>query len=265
MDESVKKIVNGLIEQAKVKARELAEQLETKGEIAVPHPLAEESWTNSQGEEFTVIIMLNLPQSEFGRQLGRTILQLYTVYDDKYVIDNYMAGLFDFFADTIPTEKFRKETEKRIKELTADDGRGMKSLICDMGTCAIQSLIVPDKVQMDLRRIPWGCTLSIGGVVFEGIEALMDYWRNQTDDSQPYIIDRSRLFPCFDAEDYATERRFYRNFLICHSKQEADKKAESMEQLRGRSNFCLVNNSLPANLRPMVYYEDESTSMVVAY
>jgi len=265
MEELVKKIVDSLIEQAKVKARELAEQLETEGQIAVPQPLAEETWSNSRGEEFTVVIMLNLPQSEFGRQLGRAILQLYTVYDDKYVLNNYMAGLFGFFADTVSSEEFRKETEKRIKELTADDGRGMKILIGDMGTCAIQSLIVPDKVQMDLRRIPWGCTLSIGGVVFEGIEALMDYWRNQTDDSQPYIIDRSRLFPCFDAEDYATERRFYRNFLICHSKQEADKKAKNMEQLRGRSNFCLVNNDLPADLRPMVYYEDESTSMILAY
>ena len=133
MEELVKRIVDSLIGQAKVKAGDLAEQLETKGQIAVPQPLAEESWTNSRREEFTVVIMLNLPQSEFGRQLGRTILQLYTVYDDKYVINNYMAGLFDFFADTIPTEKFRKETEKRIKELTADDGRGMKSLICDMG------------------------------------------------------------------------------------------------------------------------------------
>lgn len=265
MEELVKKIVDSLIGQAKVKAGELAEQLETEGQIAVPQPLAEESWTNSRREEFTVVIMLNLPQSEFGRQLGRTILQLYTVYDDKYVIDNYMAGLFDFFADTIPTEKFRKETERRIEELTAGDGRGMKIRIDDMGICAIQSLIVPDKVQMDLRRIPWGCTLSIGGVVFEGIEALMDYWRNQTDDSQPYIIDRSRLFPCFDAEDYATERRFYRNFLICHSKQEAEEKAQRIEQLPGRTNFCLVNNNLPADLRPMVYYEDESTSMILAY
>ncbi len=265
MDESVKKIVDGLIEQAKVKAKELAEQLETKGEIAVPHPLAEELWTNSQGEEFTVIIMLNLPQSEFGRQLGRTILQLYTVYDDNYVVNNYMAGLFDFFADTVTSEKFRKETERRMEELTADDGRGMKIRIGDMGICAIQSLIVPDKLQMDLRRIPWDCTISIGGVVFKGIEALMDYWRNQKDNSQPYIIDRSRLFPCFDAEDYATERRFYRNFLICHSKQEADKKAQSMEQLHGSYNFCLVNNNLPEDMRPMVYFEDESISMLVAY
>ncbi len=265
MDESVKKIVDGLIEQAKVKAKELAEQLETKGEIAVPHPLAEELWTNSQGEEFTVIIMLNLPQSEFGRQLGRTILQLYTVYDDNYVVNNYMAGLFDFFADTVTSEKFRKETERRMEELTADDGRGMKIRIGDMGICAIQSLIVPDKLQMDLRRIPWDCTISIGGVVFKGIEALMDYWRNQKDNSQPYIIDRSRLFPCFDAEDYATERRFYRNFLICHSKQEADKKAQSMEQLHGSYNFCLVNNNLPEDMRPMGYFEDESISMLVAY
>ena len=148
-----------------------------------------------------------------------------------------MAGLFGSFADTVSSEEFRKETEKHMKQLAADEGRGMKTLICDMGTCAILSLIVPDKVQMDLRRIPWGCTLSIGGVFFEGIEALMDYWRNQTDNSQPYIIDLCQLFPCFDAEDYATERRFYRNFLICHSKQEADKKTRVWNNCQEEATF----------------------------
>ena len=136
----------------------------------------------------------------------------------------------------------------------------VKKLMCD-----IKSMIVPDNVQMDFRQIPSDCTLSICGVVFEGIDAIKDYWLSQTDSSQPYIIERSKRFPCFDSEDYATEWRFYRNFLICHSKQEADKKAKDMEQLRESSNFCLVNKNLPADMRPMVYYMDESTSMILAY
>lgn len=102
-------------------------------------------------------------------------------------------------------------------------------------------------------------------LINQGIDAIKDYWLSQTDSSQPYIIERSQRFPCFDAEDYATEWRFYRNFLICHSKQEADKKTKDMKQLRENSNFCLVNKNLPADMRPIVYYEDESTSMLLAY
>lgn len=162
-------------------------------------------------------------------------------------------------------DEFKKETKKHIGELTTDDGCGTKTRIRNLGTYSIQSLKVPDKVQMDLRKIPSDCTLSICGLVFDGIDEIIDYWRNQTDNSQPYIIERCQRFPCFDAEDYATERRFFRNFLICHSKEEADKKAKSMERLQESSNFCLVNNDLSEWMRPMLYFEDESTFMIIAY
>jgi hypothetical protein len=265
MEDLVKKLIDSMIEQAKAETQKLAKQLEVEGRIAIPQPLAEGVWSNSKGEEFGLVIMLDMAQSAIGRQMGRTSLQLYTEYDGKFVIDNYRAGLFGSFADAVYSEEFRIETEGFIGGLTADDGSGMKTRIINFGTCAIPSLIVPDKAQMDLSQIPSDCTLSVCGVVFEGIDEILDYWRNQTDGSQPYIIARSQRFPCFDAEDYATERRFYRNFLICRSKKEADKKTMSMEQLREGSNFCLVNNSLPADMRPMVYYEDESTSMSLAY
>ena len=265
MEDIIKKILDSMIEQAKTEVKKLAKQLEAEGQITVPQLLAKEIWCNDKGEEFSLVIMLGLSQSAIGKQLGWTSLQLYTVYDGKFVIDNYMAGMFGSFADTVSSEEFRTETEDHIRKLTAGDGSWMKTRISKLGTYAIQSMIVPDNVQMELRQIPSDCTLSIRGMVFEGIDAIMDYWRNQTDNSQPYIIACCQRFPCFDAEDYATERRFYRNFLFCHSKQEADKKATNMELLQGSSNHCLVNKNLSSDMRPMVYFEDESTSMILAY
>lgn len=266
MEDSEKKLIDSLIEQAKTEAEKLAKQLEAEGQIAVPQPLAEGTWSNSKGDEFNVIIMLSPSQSTIGRQMGMTSLQLYTVYNGKFVIDHYKAGMFGSFADTVSSEEFKIETEKFIGRLTTDDGNGMKTRISNLGTCAIPSLIVPDKVQMDLRQIPSDCTLTICGVVLEGIDSIKDYWRNQTDSSQPYIIERSQRFPCFDSSDYAYENRYFWNFLICHSKQDADKKAKSMEQLEVvRGNFRLVSENLPADMRPMVYFEDESTSMLLAY
>ena len=90
MEDSVNKLIDSLIEQAKTEARKLAEQLEAKGQIALPQPLAEGAWSNSKGEEFDVIIMLNQSQSTIGRQMGMTSLQLYTIYDEKFVMDYYM-------------------------------------------------------------------------------------------------------------------------------------------------------------------------------
>ena len=266
MEDSVKKLIDNMIEQAKAQARKLAKKLEVEGKIAAPQPLAEEAWRNSKGEEFGLVIMLGLSQSAIGKQLGWTLLQLYTVYDGRFVIDNYLAGMFGSFAATISSEEFRTETETFIGRLMAGDGSEMKTRISNMGTCAIQSLIVPNNVQMELRQIPSECILSIYGVVFEGIDAIKDYWRDQMDSSQPYIIERSQRFPCFDSSDYAYENRYFWNFLICQSKLEADKKAKSMEQLEVvNGNFRLVNKNLSADMRPMVYYEDESTSVILAY
>jgi hypothetical protein len=266
MEDLEEMLIDSLIEQAKTKAKKLAEQLETEGQIAVPQLLAEETWSNNKGEEFGVVIILSQSLSTISRHMGMMSLQFYTACDGKFVIDNYMSGLFGSFSDTVSSEEFRVETEKFIKRLTDSNGGGMKIRISNLGTCAIQSLIVPNNVLIELRQIPKDCTLLVDGVVFEGIDAIKEYWRIQTDSSQPYIIERSQRFPCFDSSDYAYENRYFWNFLISRSKQEADKKAKSMEQLEiVGGNFRLVTENLPADMRPMVYYEDESTSMILAY
>ena len=118
---------------------------------------------------------------------------------------------------------------------------------------------------MKLIRLPMECTISIGGVAFDGIDSIRAYMRNQTDSSQPYIVDKCKLFPCFDSEDYANENRFYRNYFFFRSKQEADEKAPKIANLQSSGNCCLANDSLPADMRPMVYYMDESTTMLLAY
>ena len=79
MEDSEKKLIDSLIEQAKTEAEKLAKQLEAEGQIAVPQPLAEGTWSNSKADEFNVIIMLSPSQSTIGRQMGMTSLQLYTV------------------------------------------------------------------------------------------------------------------------------------------------------------------------------------------
>lgn len=126
--------------------------------------------------------------------------------------------------------------------------------------------LVPQEVQHQVVELPCETPISIFGQVFEGIDGLKSYcYREQTDESQPYVLDRCKLFPCFDYEDYANECRFYRNYLICRSKKEADRKVQRLEQLKTGNDFCLVHDELPNDMRPMVYYRDESRSMLLAY
>lgn len=265
MEDSIKQFIDSMIDHAKVEAKKLTDQSEKEGQIEIPQVLAEDVWTNSAGDEFSMAIVLNMSQTDIGKQLGMASLEFFTFYDGKYVTNNYMIGMFGPLDETVASDEFRKETENIIGKLTVGDGSGMKNRIRKLGTYAIQSFIIPETVQMSLLRLPSVCTLSVGSVVFEGVDAILDYVRTQTDSAKPYIIEWSQRFPCFDSSDYAYENRYFRNFLICQSKQEADMKVAYMKQLEEESNFCLANKSLPANMRPMVYFQDEDTSMVLAF
>ena len=265
MEDPVRKLIDSIIDQAIANARTLAEQLKKEGQIELPQVLAESEWINDNKNVFDVAIVLNLSKTDTGRQMGQTSLEFYTMYDGKLVSDNYIAGLFSPFTDTVSSPEFRNETERFVNRLTADDGWGMITRISEMGTFAIQSFIVPENTQMKVLTLPKDCSLSVGGMVFEGIDEIQNYVYTQTESSQPYIIERSQLFPCFDYEDFANENRYFRNFLICRSMQEANEKNMKMKLLNEGNNFNLVNNDLPADMRPMVYYRDESASMILAF
>lgn len=184
------------------------------------------------------------------------------------MLEHYTSvNSFSRFDDMVSTDSFQKETQAKVEKVINDEFKSVKKCIEDDGICNVDPLLVPEAVQHKLLRLADNCSLSILGHVFEGAEGLKDYVREQSDSSRPYILDRCQRFPCFDAEDYANEYRFYRNFLVCRDKQEADKnkKTKQMEQLSHFSDFCLVSNDLPDSMRPMVYYKDESMSMMLAY
>ena len=265
MEHSLNTLIDDMVGQAKLEANKLEKQLVADGRISVPQVLAQGEWSNSQGDEFVFAIILDMAESEWGKKHGLTSLQFITYYDEKFIISNYLSRFFGSFAKNVELDEFRSDTQKFIDRVTRDDGEMMKDLIANGGTAAIRSFIVPEKVQMKQLRLSLDCTLSVYGVVFDSYDAIKAYMRNQTDSSQPYIVEKHELFPCFDAEDYANENRFYRNFFFFRSKQDADKKALKIAHLQSNGNFCLANDSLPADMRPMVYYMDENTSMLLAY
>lgn len=129
-----------------------------------------------------------------------------------------------------------------------------------------EPFIVPGEFQNQVVELPCDTPLSVFGHVLDGIDGIRAYcYQEQGDDSQPYIIDRCKQFPCFDAYDRMYEHRFFRNYLICRDKRDADGKAEALEQLPHSGDFCLVSERLPEDMRPMVYYRDESETLKIAF
>lgn len=108
-------------------------------------------------------------------------------------------------------------------------------------------------------RLNKNCVLHVMGHTFHGVEEMM-LWKGE----RPFILERSKLFPCFDSYDYANENRFYRHFLFCKDASDADDKRKDFEAIP-RGYGCLIDRRYPEHLRPLVFYADESDTMTLLY
>lgn len=114
-----------------------------------------------------------------------------------------------------------------------------------------------------ITRQPCNKDIEILGHVYHGIQDIRN--QCQRDSGALVILQNSELFPCFDIDDYATETRFFRNFLFCKSNEEAARKGYIFRkgEIRG-VNYCLIGEDMPEEMLPMVYYEDESKEVMIA-
>ncbi len=110
---------------------------------------------------------------------------------------------------------------------------------------------------------PCNKNIEILGHVYYGIQDIKN--QCQRDSGPLVILQNSELFPCFDAEDYATETRFFRNFLFCKSNEEAAKKGDIFRKCEIRAgNYCLIGEDMPEEMLPMIYYEDGAKEVIIA-
>lgn len=107
-----------------------------------------------------------------------------------------------------------------------------------------------------LVRMLKDAPLTFNGQVYKGIEAIKQADGNGT------VFSSCQLFPCFDSSDYAYENRYFRNYWFCGQDPSARAVVQSLE---AKGNHCCIGEHLPKEALPMVYYEDERDTMLVAY
>lgn len=122
-----------------------------------------------------------------------------------------------------------------------------------------EEFCVESNDEAQIVRLNKNCTLHVMGHTFHGIEEVMS-WRGES----PFILERSKLFPCFDSYDYANENRFYRHFLFCKDTADADDRRKDFEAIP-RGYGCLIDRKYPEYLRPLIFYADESDTMTLLY
>lgn len=69
-----------------------------------------------------------------------------------------------------------------------------------------------------------------------------------------YVGKDCERYPCFDSEDYATEDRFFWNFVFAKSKEEMEAKLEILKKISPQGNY----NKFSESLAPMVYWAGDS-------
>ena len=110
---------------------------------------------------------------------------------------------------------------------------------------------------MKIKKIRNNQTVIVYGVEFHGSEELKKRAFSNDPKEGIYVGCDCERYPCFDSEDYATENRFYWNFVFARDKLELDQKIKLLETCRCGCNYCKLTEATPEELYPMIYFQGD--------
>ena len=113
---------------------------------------------------------------------------------------------------------------------------------------------------MTMKKFKNNETIEVMGASFDGVKDMIEHARKKTPKDGVYVGEDSKLYPCFDSEDYMYENRYFTNLVFGESQEEVDRK---LKQLWGMSQFTCNYNKLTAELHPMAYWEGDTHHDVI--
>lgn len=134
----------------------------------------------------------------------------------------------------------------------------------------------------DVIRLPINCKIHLLGCKFNGLDGLrksvthsvsfscIQYANSDIDKAQPEcclpninVLELYERYPCFDSDDYATENRFFRNYIVTQQ-DITPQLLRQIVDLETNDNYDLCTEKIPAELLPIVYYPGEGRYMFIA-
>lgn len=94
-------------------------------------------------------------------------------------------------------------------------------------------------------------SIRVLGTTFRNIRDVIAHAVKGEPKDGVYVGEDSKLYPCFDSYDYASENRFYWNFVFATSKEELDSK---LEKLKNSDVVGMNYNKFTVDLAPMAYW-----------
>lgn len=111
-----------------------------------------------------------------------------------------------------------------------------------------------------MKTIKNTSSFTVLGVKFKNIHEVIVCSAIGVAKEDIYVGKDCKRYPCFDAEDYASEDRFYWNFVFAKSQEELDARLADLKKISPEGNYCKFSEALA----PMVYWAGDDFYDVIA-
>lgn len=218
------------------------------------HKLTEELPVMVQGKDFQLVMTISPGNKDYVSM--EVVMKHPSIRDHICMID---GEKMNNLGKLIATREGMYKIYSSVQSLMADWPTPLEEKLSGAKHIDTDEFSVESGEESKVVRLDKNCKIHVMGHTFHGIEEIMS-WKGK----EPVILEKSKLFPCFDSYDYASENRFYHNFLFCKNEEDANEKRPIYDAIP-RGYGCVIDRRYPENLRPLVYYGDESNEMLLFY
>lgn len=106
-----------------------------------------------------------------------------------------------------------------------------------------------------MTTVDCNAKLTVLGVTFANVRDIINHAVKGLPKDGVYVGEDSESYPCFDYEDYATEKRRYWNFVFALSREEVEDK---LKRLKAMSPIRMDYNKLNGQMSPMAYWQGDT-------
>lgn len=136
-------------------------------------------------------------------------------------------------------------------------------------------------MEIEIKRVPINSKIEILGHTIHGLQEIRmavevescihfvarDHEISRVRAKKPikglHVVELYERYPCFDASDYAYEKRCYSNYFFS-TEPLSDEAIVGLSKLKRGANYCMITSDMPGTALPMVYYVGDGNEMVVA-
>lgn len=111
-----------------------------------------------------------------------------------------------------------------------------------------------------MKKVDYNSQISVLGAQFENVYEIIRCACHKEPKDGVYVGEDSELYPCFDYEDFASETRFYWNFVFATSESEM---LEKLAKLKEMDTLDSNYYKLTEDLAPMAYWGGDTNYQLV--